>query len=145
MSTLPARPAVIDSPENASFKFPRSSRLLKHADFQAVYRQGRKHFSGNMTAFYRESSGPDSPRVGFTVGKVLGGAVERNRIRRRMRAAVQRHLAELARPLDVVLHPKKSVLQMKFAQLDAEIGHVFAAIQLEKAPRDRAQRKGPAR
>src|SRR5262249_54398716 len=114
MSTLPARPAVNDSPENAPFKFPRSSRLLKHADFQAVYRQGRKHFSGNMTAFYREGGDPGGPRVGFTVGKVLGGAVDRNRIRRRMRAAVQRHLPQLARPLDVVLHPKRTVLQMKF-------------------------------
>jgi ribonuclease P protein component len=86
-----------------------------------------------MIAFYRESSGSDGPRVGFTVGKVLGGAVERNRIRRRMRAAVQRHLTELARPLDVVLHPRKSVLTLKFAQLDAEIGQVFAAVQRGKS------------
>jgi len=135
MSTLPARPAVNEAPENVSRKFPRSSRLLKHADFQAVYRQGRKHFSGNMIAFYYESGGSSGPRVGFTVGKVLGGAVERNRIRRRMRAAVQRHLAELARPLDVVLHPRKSVLNLKFAQLDAEIGEVIAAVQRGKGSR----------
>jgi len=93
-----------------------------------------------MIAFYRESGGP-VPRVGLTVGKVLGGAVERNRIRRRMRAAVQRRLAELAKPLDVVLHPRKSVLQLKFAQLDAEIGQVFAAVQRDKAQRS----KGSAR
>jgi len=141
MLNLPATPAVNSSPENASFKFPRSSRLLKHADFQAVYRQGKKHFSGNMIAFYCEGAGSRSPRVGFTVGKVLGGAVERNRIRRRMRAAVRRHLAELARPLDVVLHPRKSVLQMKFAQLDKEIGQVFAAVQRHKSQRG----KGSAR
>jgi ribonuclease P protein component len=132
MPTLPARPAVNDTPENVSLKFPRGSRLLKHADFQAVYRQGKKHFSGNMIAFYREDGGSGSSRVGFTVGKVLGGAVERNRIRRRMRAAVQRHLAELARSLDVVLHPRKSVLKLKFAQLDAEIGQVFSAVQRGK-------------
>src|SRR5215475_8487418 len=138
MSTLLARPAVTDTPENAAFKFPRSSRLLKHADFQTVYKQGRKHFSGNMIAFYRESGGTSGPRVGFTVGKVLGGAVERNRIRRRMRAAVQRHLAELQRPLDVVLHPRKSVLNLKFAQLDAEIGQVFAAVQRDKAQRGKS-------
>lgn len=103
--------------------------MLKHADFQAVYQQGRKHFSENMIAFYRDSGSTSGPRVGFTVGKVLGGAVDRNRIRRRMRAAVQRRLAELARPLDVVLHPRKSVLTIKFADLEAEIGQVFAAVQ----------------
>ena len=132
MSTLCARPDVIETPENASQKFPRGSRLLKHADFQTVYRQGRKHFSGNMIAFYRETGLPGGPRVGFTVGKVLGGAVERNRIRRRMRAAVRRHLPELLKPLDLVLHPRKSVLTLRFAQLDAEIGDVFAAVQQGK-------------
>ena len=59
--------------------------------------------------------------MGFTVGKVLGGAVERNRIRRRMRAVVRRRLASLSRPVDVVLHPRKAVLDMEFSRLDAEI------------------------
>jgi len=113
----------------ASTRFSRSSRLLKHADFQAVYQQGRKQFSGNMTAFYRDRREGSGPRVGFTVGKVLGGAVERNRIRRRMRAAVQRRLHELTRPLDVVLHPRKSVLLLEFSTLEAEIGQVFAAVE----------------
>jgi len=129
MSNLPARPAVKETFKKVSQGFPRDARLLKHADFQVVYKQGRKHFSGNMTAFYRERQDPASSRVGFTVGTVLGGAVERNRIRRRMRAAVRNHLRELARPLDLVLHPRKSVLTLKFAQLDAEIMQVFAAVQ----------------
>jgi ribonuclease P protein component len=110
-------------------KFPRGSRLLKHADFQTVYQQGKKHFSGNVAAFYRERSAGSGPRVGFTVSKALGGAVDRNRIRRRMRAVVQRHLAQLVRPLDVVLHPRKAVLAMDFEKLDAEIGQLFTAIQ----------------
>lgn len=129
MSIVHARPAVNQTPEKISQKFPRGSRLLKHADFQAVYQQGRKHFSGNVIAFYRESGRSGGPRVGFTVGKVLGGAVERNRIRRRMRAAVRRHVSKLAKPLDVVLHPRKSVLTLKFAQLEAEVGQIFAAIE----------------
>jgi ribonuclease P protein component len=114
-------------------KFPRSSRLLKHADFQAVYQQGKKHFSGNVAIFFRERGDQAGPRVGFTVGKVLGGAVERNRIRRRMRAAVARRLAQLSRSVDVVLHPRKSVLNMEFSRLDAEIEQLFAVIQRGKA------------
>lgn len=129
MSTLSARPAVNETSKKVSQSFPRDARLLKHADFQAVYQKGKKHFSANMTAFYRESDRPAGPRVGFTVGKVLGGAVARNRIRRRMRAAVRRHLLELARPLDLVLHPRKSTLTLKFVQLDQEIRQVFAAVQ----------------
>ena len=82
-----------------------------------------------MIAFYRESGRSGGPRVGFTVGKVLGGAVERNRIRRRMRAAVRHHLDELARPLDLVLHPRKSVSTVKFSDLESEVSQVFAAVQ----------------
>jgi ribonuclease P protein component len=130
MSILPARPAVSETSKKVSQGFPRVARLLKHADFQVVYKQGRKHFSGNMTAFYRENESIAGPRVGFTVGKVLGGAVDRNRIRRRLRAAVRKHLCELAKPLDLVLHPRKSVLTLKFSELDAEIMKVFAAVQL---------------
>jgi ribonuclease P protein component len=129
MPILPARPAVNETSNKVSQGFPREARLLKHPDFQVVYKQGRKHFSGNMTAFYRENQVTAAPRVGFTVGKVLGGAVDRNRIRRRMRSAVRNHLSELVRPLDVVLHPRKSVLTLEFSQLDAEIMQVFAAVQ----------------
>jgi len=129
MPILPARPAVNETSNKVSQGFPREARLLKHADFQVVYKQGRKHFSGNMTAFYRENQVNAAPRVGFTVGKILGGAVDRNRIRRRMRSAVRNHLSELVRPLDLVLHPRKSVLTLEFSQLDAEIMQVFAAVQ----------------
>lgn len=121
-----------ETPESVSHKFPRSSRLLKHADFQKVYQRGRKHFSGNVVAFYYESGRSGSARVGLTIGKVLGAAVERNRIRRRMRAAISQHLAELTRPLDLVLHPRKSVLAMDFARLETEIAQVFAAVQRGK-------------
>jgi len=97
-----------------------------------VYKEGRKHFSGNITVFYRRRSDNAGPRIGFTVGKVLGGAVERNRIRRRMRAAVQRHLSEIALPVDIVMHPRRSVLTMEFARLDVEVGQALAAVQKGK-------------
>jgi ribonuclease P protein component len=121
-----------NAPRPAPGKFPKSSRLLKHAEFQAVYEQGKKHFSGNVTAFYRERKDSGGPRVGFAVGKVLGGAVERNRIRRRLRAVVGRQLALMVRPLDVVMHPRKSVLNLEFSRLDAEIERLFSGLQKGK-------------
>ncbi len=33
-------------------RFPKTAHLLRHSDFQTVYKQGRRHFSGNMTVFY---------------------------------------------------------------------------------------------
>ena len=122
-----------DAPKSPSGRFPKSSRLLKHSDFQAVYKEGRKRFSGNVTIFYRKRKDKAGPRVGLTVGKVLGGAVDRNRIRRRLRAAVRRWLERLDRPLDVVVHPRKSVLNLEFRNLEGEVEQLFAALQKGRA------------
>lgn len=110
----------------------RSIRLRKHADFQRVYQASRRYSSASMTYFFRvrdasEPAGP-RPRIGFTTGRVLGGAVARNRIRRRMREAVRLHATELPQCTDVVLHPRKVVLEMNFGLLEKEVSRVFATI-----------------
>ncbi len=104
-------------------KFPKSRRLLKHADFQRVYQAGRRQFTGNMTVFFlrREVAPGGEPRVGLTVGKVLGGAVDRNRIKRRMREAVRLSRESCSGPLDIVFNPRKSVLALPFAELVKEV------------------------
>ena len=74
------------------------------------------------------SSAP-GPRIGFTVGRVLGGAVQRNRIKRRMREAVRANLSALKVPADVVINPKKSALTAEFSQLRDEVARAFSVIQ----------------
>jgi len=114
--------------------FPRSARLLKHSDFERVYKQGRRHFSSHMTVFYlRQGEAPSpeqSARVGFTVGRVLGGAVERNRIKRRLREAVRLRRSALkdAGAVDVVINPKKSVLTLEFSVVLEEVGRALDVI-----------------
>jgi len=115
-------------------RFSRSSRLLRHADFERVYKQGQRHFAAHMTVFYLRRAQGDAARVGFTVGRVLGGAVDRNRMKRRLREAVRRNLP-LEVPVDVVINPKKSLLTADFAQLLDEVSRAFAVIQ--KATRNR--------
>ena len=118
----------------AGASFPRAARLLKHSDFERVYKQGRRHFSSHMTVFYlRQAEGAlpkRSVRVGFTVGRVLGGAVERNRIKRRLREAVRQRRALLADAgaVDVVINPKKAVLTVEFSMVLEEVGRALEMI-----------------
>jgi ribonuclease P protein component len=133
-------------------------RLRKHADYQRVYKASRKQFAKQMTYFFmmRPSLGVDgtpvrnadasSPRVGLTVGKVMGKAVDRNRIKRRMREAVRKNLAVLNMPVDVILHPRRSVIDLDFTTLEREVGAVFRAIQktAERQPDGRAARRESA-
>ena len=43
-------------------RFPRTARLLRHADFERVYKQGRRHFSASMTVFYWQRPEADHGR-----------------------------------------------------------------------------------
>lgn len=73
----------------------------------------------------------EGPRVGFTVGKVLGKAHERNRIKRRMRETLGRHLDLLPQGFDLIFHPRRGVLTMEFTKLDAEVVRILKQANAE--------------
>jgi len=109
-------------------------RLRKHADYQLTYKAGRKQFSKQIAYFHalrptdRRSDTP-GPRIGLTVPKALGGAVDRNRIKRRLREAVRAALPLLQSPADVILHPRRSVIDLDFTLLKREVAQIFRSVQ----------------
>jgi ribonuclease P protein component len=115
-------------------------RLRKHADYQIVYKAGRKQFAKQIAYFHalRPPLGPNGkahrsdtpgPRIGLTVPKALGKAVDRNRIKRRMREAVRANLALVTHPVDIILHPRRSVIDLDFQQLKREVAQIFRSVQ----------------
>ena len=91
-------------PNQAKTQWP-VSRLRKHADYQRVYKASRKQFSNQMSYFFalRPALGPDG--------------------------TLRRQLPLLESPVDLVLHPKRSVLDLDFATLEREVAAVFRAVQ----------------
>ena len=115
-------------------------RLLRHADFERVYKLGRRHFSPSMTVFYWQRQNLTETgaglRVGFTVGRALGGAVQRNRMKRRLREAVRLTRPATEIPADVVINPKKIVLTADFDSIVNEVSRAFVVIEQKlSAPR----------
>jgi ribonuclease P protein component len=115
-------------------KFPKQRRLLRHVDFERVYKQGRRHFAAHMTVFYllrgdSVGDGPEGLRVGFTVGRVLGGSVQRNRMKRRLREAVRLSGFPPEVSADVVLNPKRSLLGADFAEVREQVARAFQVIE----------------
>ena len=140
LSTEPhkAQPASSGSRQSLS-----GARLRRHADYQRVYAASRKRQSASMSWFLAPQSEPaDGPRVGLTAGKVLGKAHERNRIKRRMREVLRRHVDQLPAGFDLVLHPRRSVLDIEFTKLEAEVVRILSQASSEAA---RSQKSASAR
>src|SRR5919204_6721876 len=84
---------------------PRRRRLSRSAEFERVYRQGRS--KGNrflvLYAFPREEGSQDGPRLGLSVSRKVGGAVERSRVKRVLREAFWAEAERLAPESDYVI------------------------------------------
>ena len=106
------------------YSFPKSSRILKTAEFRQVYDHGFRFTTRLFTAFCLAHVNRDSaigPRFGFTVPRALGPAVRRNRIRRRVREAIRLVPGAIAPHWDIVINPRRSVFDAPFSALEAEV------------------------
>ena len=116
-------------------------RLLKRAEFEAVYRAGRRRSSPQFAVFFRAQAPHPSreagsraealaqaARFGISVKKALGGAVVRNRIRRRIREILRRNQSEIPAGWDIVIHPRSSVAGAPFAPLQAELVRLLQSL-----------------
>jgi ribonuclease P protein component len=123
-----ARRVVIAShPSKTGQREPRSAgqpvtagKLVRKADFDAVYRNGKRRSSSYFTVFLKANELAQS-RFGFSIKRALGGAVVRNRMRRRMREVVRLHREEISAGWDFVIHPKANMASTAFAALENDL------------------------
>ena len=103
-----------ESDGGVRLSLPRACRLVRRAEYDAVYREGRRRSGPEFTVFLRPNS-LDLSRFGWSIKKALGNAVRRNRIRRRLREIVRLHRQEIAPGWDIVIHPRSSAATADFA------------------------------
>jgi ribonuclease P protein component len=113
--------------------FPRETRLVRSADFDTVYRTGKRRSSSHFTVFFRTNDLPET-RFGFSIKKALGKAVVRNRIRRRIREIVRRYRQEIPAGWDIVIHPKGAIERVEFAALTTDLLRLIKAVAATLTP-----------
>ena len=120
MRHVARRDAIASRPSKKGQEYPRGARIVRKADFDAVYRNGKRRTSSHFTVFLKANDLPES-RFGFSIKRALGGAVVRNRIRRRVREVVRLHREEISAGWDFVIHPKANVQSAEFAALEDDL------------------------
>jgi ribonuclease P protein component len=121
---------------------------LKHrAEFLRL-RNGARCATTTFVLEGKQRTGPagglthPTPRFGFTVSKKVGGAVERNRIKRRLRAAVRGVASEHARyDFDYVLIARRPALDARFSSLVADLVRALGWVHAVPAERQRGERR----
>jgi ribonuclease P protein component len=115
-------------------------RLSRSAEFERVYRQGRSTGNRYLVLYAFPNSSAKGPRLGLSVSRKVGGAVERNRVKRLLREAFARLEAELDPAQDVVVVARPSALELAgregLAGLEASLVELVRTAGLRRgAPR----------
>jgi ribonuclease P protein component len=114
---------------------PRSSRrgrLSRSAEFERVYRQGRSSANRHLVLYAFPNPSVQRPRLGLSVSRKVGGAVERNRVKRLLREAFDRAQDGLSGGHDVVVVARPQVRELAEREGLAGVDAALAEL-LEKA------------
>ena len=103
-----------------SDRFGPEARLHNRPEFQAVERGGRR-VSGRFVTLVGKPNGGSSDRLGIVASRRVGGAVERNRAKRRLRDIFRRRArADGQRALDVVAIARPELVHAAFGVVQAD-------------------------
>ena len=109
---------------------PARGRLSRSAEFERVYRQGRSTANRHLVLYAFPNASSERPRLGLSVSRKVGGAVERNRVKRLLREAFTQAESDLLAGHDIVVvaRPPAGELAERegLAGIDAALGELIA-------------------
>ena len=121
---------------------PRDRRLTRPGDFAAVRRQGRS-FSDRLLVLLVRRNGLQVTRVGFSVGKRVGKAVQRNKAKRRLRESVR--LTPVQEGWDLVVIARSGAATADYRALSRSVASLSKRAGILAAPGQRVSRPTKAR
>jgi ribonuclease P protein component len=115
----------------------RGGRLSRSAEFERVYRQGRSTANRHLVLYAFPNAAAERPRLGLSVSRKVGGAVERNRVKRLLRESFAQAESGLAPGNDLVVVARPSAGELAeregLAGIDAALAELLAKAGLHTA------------
>lgn len=108
--------------------FPRTHRLLRRSEFMRVQQQGRRVHLGHFVMLVLRGRAPVT-RLGVTVGRRVGNAVQRNRVKRVVREVFRRNRELFPRDCDVVLVARVGADRLDYAAVIGELERAQKAVE----------------
>lgn len=93
-------------------------RLKKNEEFSAVFKKGKSIADAKIVIYYKRKYSADPYRVGFSVGKKLGKAVMRNRIKRLLREVVRLNAEHIPNGIDLVLIARHGIIDQHYTEIE---------------------------
>jgi ribonuclease P protein component len=115
-------------------------RLSRSAEFDRVFRQGRSHANRVLVVHGFPRAGEGELRLGLSVSRRVGGAVERNHVKRLLREAFEQELARLPEGHDIVIVARPEAKAV--AERDGLEGIRTALVELMDQLRARVEGEG---
>lgn len=104
-----------------SEKLSAEEKIRRRAEYQRCYRKGRRRH-GTYTTVHFVPNALGHPRLGITATRKVGGAVVRNRLKRRVREIYRRSIERRQLPsLDLVVHLKTTARAAGFEELEVDL------------------------
>jgi ribonuclease P protein component len=107
-------------------------RIRDRATFEALA-EARTHRAGPVRIRQVASGRDEPPRVAYAVGRPVGDAVRRNRLRRRLRAAIRQHEALLAPGHAYLVSAGPEALTMSYPALSDAVARALGAGEVERS------------
>jgi ribonuclease P protein component len=121
--------------------FPRAARIRRRGEFTGVFDGGVKRHGRLMSVFVL-STPATRPRLGIAASKKIGGSVDRNLAKRRVREVFR--AADLTAPLDIVVIPRRELLSAPFDAVRREFSAlVDVAVRHGRRPQPSADQPRP--
>jgi len=121
----------------AALAFGRDRRLSSHTEFARAQRSGRrvaaKHFTLLVAQQPSSTSGPRAPRIGLVVGRKVGGAVQRNRIKRMCRECFRLWPDMLPKGVDLIVIARPGAHELSLSDVRSEWLAVHGQLQRRAA------------